>query len=726
MRNEELFEALSELDEELVAKAKHIDTYGEQTIIISRTPLWRIITGFAAAAACVAALVVGGIFGVKYVNGKSAVTPPASGADGDTITSKSECMAYAPAEYPPEAKYVYEGDYGELDYADNIEGDRDIYPDYDALAEISDLIVSGEFTDHAHQTAPVDGEYDIDNHWSYNTFYIEKVIKGDKKTGDAIAIAQQSVVHQGKIYSCFISPMICGDRWVYFLEERDGYYYPVSDAQGRYPLPGSRNKELKDCGVNGYYSTAPETMKISYKVEEMFEYTVSENFGGVELTVKMLNDSFVPGTDIWVKATVRNTTDKAIELYIPRGQVGAISLRVAHGEHCLYDLTEPSTGSNSVTMHTLKPGEEYVKEMRYDTTNLSAEHQGEYKGTATIRLISDPDNTGVETTEHIVEFALNISEKAKAETVNKYVTKVYEWMASAAGNNKPVWTMDEFPDVKFSCDGGTVTVLTNDVVPCCDNEREPDWELHGYRILYGGMPIENVYLADLNGDGKREIISATYLGSGIIDGRIEAYDLANDVHYTLSDRMNYDYSLKEESSLIVEKRKYMESDVISSQTLSLDMMDKTMIENPVTFISEESSAGWVMEEFPNVKFSTHIMDVSATVNGVTTALYEGVFVDNVRLCDLNGDGKREIISQFRKDINGSHGIRAYDYANGVCYVLWEDYMDYLLSYYDRLFVNVYSSGGEYIFEHELTNLDDMNIIARADKTGALISATDDE
>ena len=91
MRPEDIFEAFSDIDEELVAGAKHIDGSDSQVIVITPVPLWKKIAGWSAAAACLVVLVVGGIFGIKYYNDKNAVTPPVSGTQDDTSIWVSSC-----------------------------------------------------------------------------------------------------------------------------------------------------------------------------------------------------------------------------------------------------------------------------------------------------------------------------------------------------------------------------------------------------------------------------------------------------------------------------------------------------------------------------------------------------------------------------------------------------------------------------------------------------------
>lgn len=93
----------------------------------------------------------------------------------------------------------------------------------------------------------------------------------------------------------------------------------------------------------------------------------------------------------------------------------------------------------------------------------------------------------------------------------------------------------EFPGVKFTWDYANVQV-------------DADGEEKG---LYWGMPVWSVYLADLNGDGKREICSTVSMGSGMIDERIFAYDYANGKLYELQERFRYNFKLELQDGILV-------------------------------------------------------------------------------------------------------------------------------------------------------------------------------
>jgi len=92
-------------------------------------------------------------------------------------------------------------------------------------------------------------------------------------------------------------------------------------------------------------------------------------------------------------------------------------------------------------------------------------------------------------------------------------------------------TIDEFPNVTFTWTSDKVT--------------------DGEKILIWGMPVWNVYLADLNGDELPELCATVSAGSGIVDERVIVCDYANGRQYELVSRMFYNYSLSLEDDRLV-------------------------------------------------------------------------------------------------------------------------------------------------------------------------------
>ncbi|HWR23547.1 MAG TPA: hypothetical protein VN366_08730 [Feifaniaceae bacterium] len=102
-------------------------------------------------------------------------------------------------------------------------------------------------------------------------------------------------------------------------------------------------------------------------------------------------------------------------------------------------------------------------------------------------------------------------------------------------------TLPEYPGATFRWTPYEVTAATSD----------------GESALLSGMPVWNVYLADLTGDGLPEFCATVSFGSGIADTRVLVYDYAGGALYELSDRMVYDYVLSlENGRLIVTQTAY--------------------------------------------------------------------------------------------------------------------------------------------------------------------------
>ncbi len=117
--------------------------------------------------------------------------------------------------------------------------------------------------------------------------------------------------------------------------------------------------------------------------------------------------------------------------------------------------------------------------------------------------------------------------------------------------------LPEFPGKTFRWDAGSVC------------EYNADYDPITRRNMISGMPVENVFLCDLNGDGKREFCATVCFGSGMIDVHIEVYDYANGQKYTLWDRGEYDYALSlVDGQLMVTKSEYLGGPLGSGRPLA--------------------------------------------------------------------------------------------------------------------------------------------------------------
>ena len=87
--------------------------------------------------------------------------------------------------------------------------------------------------------------------------------------------------------------------------------------------------------------------------------------------------------------------------------------------------------------------------------------------------------------------------------------------------------LSAFPDYEFNINPGEV------------------WAVRGGQeiVLSDGMPIENVYTADVNGDGYPEVCVTSAFGSGLINEYVTVTDLKNRRCWLLFDRETSDYHL---------------------------------------------------------------------------------------------------------------------------------------------------------------------------------------
>jgi len=92
---------------------------------------------------------------------------------------------------------------------------------------------------------------------------------------------------------------------------------------------------------------------------------------------------------------------------------------------------------------------------------------------------------------------------------------------------------------------------------------------NGEKILFSGMPVWNVYLADLTGDGMPEFCATVSIGSGIIDTRVTVYDYVAGKQYDLSDRMLYDYALSMKGGQLVATQSEYNGAILATGNLAI-------------------------------------------------------------------------------------------------------------------------------------------------------------
>jgi hypothetical protein len=125
------------------------------------------------------------------------------------------------------------------------------------------------------------------------------------------------------------------------------------------------------------------------------------------------------------------------------------------------------------------------------------------------------------------------------ENIYVFDGEVFEWITYENFIGENFWEnevqleLSHFPNVIFTW-----------------NSRDGVWA-NGEEFLFNAMPLWNVFIADINGDGFPSFAATGSMGSGIVNHFIIVYDFANNVQYGLNDRMNYNYRLSFENGNLI-------------------------------------------------------------------------------------------------------------------------------------------------------------------------------
>ena len=130
-----------------------------------------------------------------------------------------------------------------------------------------------------------------------------------------------------------------------------------------------------------------------------------------------------------------------------------------------------------------------------------------------------------------------------------------------------------------------------------------------------GMYIYQVYLADLNGDGMREIVTSSSWGSAFTPESIGAYDYANKKFYVLhtSDYFNTLSLHISNNELWACEKDYLGNNVLSDKKLKL--WDMKLYKNGPEVPPEERYSGLEPELTDDVNIAVNVEKVRMSVNG---------------------------------------------------------------------------------------------------------------
>lgn len=426
----------------------------------------------------------------------------------------------------------------------------------------------------------------------------------------------------------------------YDLEVRNGVLYAVEYNLGQSEEFASKPLTLDLMNVVDINSN-----QITYDGKTYNIANTLTTKDGVTFTIGLTKPEYKAGEYVEVLGIVENNSNKEIGMYTPGINAPfnhEISVVIKQGDVRL-EYDDPYLMDCAVGSTILKPGERFCHAFLFDTREERIDDKdtviplckpvGTYRGYACITLMSDPYDTDPngDSKNYDLDFEVNVVQRDALQ-------------------NKE-FTMDEFGGLKFRYNKYSLWV----------NDGQTDLN------LFNGSPIENLYLIDLNGDGKREICAnVRSYAKGY--AHIAAYDYANRKLYDLSDPGYYDYRMRIDTNIdgsyIPEAYKYKHNTTEQAampETLTLDIMKEVKklsdnIRTSATGASEITKLGetFTMEEFPEKTFYFEERMLKYTdKNGTDKELFASK-IENIYLYDLNGDGRREIIIKGLVDVfNGN-------------------------------------------------------------------------
>lgn len=247
------------------------------------------------------------------------------------------------------------------------------------------------------------------------------------------------------------------------------------------------------------------------------------------------------------------------------------------------------------------------------------------------------------------------------------------------------FTMDEFPAFYFKVSNKAVMSVF---------KTPPEYDIVIENSLFDEkIQILGLYLADLNGDGKRELCASVYdghKGHGIMvndfadelknDKETQATTVDNSTNgtlYTLPSDSMVEYALAEEDGVLKAVKTEWQPgyastipNELSREPLTLDMMTRIakVTEFKVIPIPQnDTRKNFCMEEFPKYVFTaTHnsVFLNGFEMNAVDVPIISGDSIEDLYLCDLNGDGRRELCATVRN--NGIRSVEVVDFSEYYC------------------------------------------------------------
>ncbi len=255
--------------------------------------------------------------------------------------------------------------------------------------------------------------------------------------------------------------------------------------------------------------------------------------------------------------------------------------------------------------------------------------------------------------------------EAKPKTLPKSDTCA-RWVSQGA--TAETVTLEEFPGLTFRYDGSAVTMEDGAAT----------------KTLAAAATIMDAWFFDATGDGRRDLCANLSYGYGRVSQEVMVWDIHRSRSYRFSEELVTDYHLAQ-----VENRLHLQTCPSGSNEPYADiaLLDAEALKNNIhmteypfganyfhlyTYTPEDPtpSISTSLSEYPGLQISVHGVSVSVYDTGGCTDVVVG-WPQNVYLCDVTGDGKRDICAtvSYGSGMVDLH-IEVYDIAKGQRATIW--------------------------------------------------------
>ncbi len=257
--------------------------------------------------------------------------------------------------------------------------------------------------------------------------------------------------------------------------------------------------------------------------------------------------------------------------------------------------------------------------------------------------------------------------ESKPKTLPKTDTCAH-WISQEAKTGEI--TLEEFPGLTFRCNGSTITME--------DGATS--------QTLAVAATIVDAWFFDATGDGRRDLCVNLSHGSGRVSEEVMVWDIHSSRGYRFCEELVTDYHLAQVANrLHLQTRPsgtgepYADIALLDAEALMnnihitqypfganyLRLYTRTA-ENPTP------STSITLPEYPGLHISARGATVSIYDAGGQTDVIIGTPFDNIYLCDVTGDGKRDICAtvSYGSGMVDLH-IEVYDIAKGQRTAIWD-------------------------------------------------------